>query len=103
MAEQIEVYQAGTDEPVLISSSDAPVKTSGLITFKSDLVRRATNDESEILDAALNEASSKLRLLYYSITRVEHDSPEFPILRDIFVSLFGIDRADELLAPSIGV
>jgi hypothetical protein len=71
-------------------------------TLKSDVWRRATDDEAGAMDAMLNAAPAKLRRLWADSTILEHDSPEFAAVRDPIVAAFGAERADALLAPSPG-
>lgn len=71
-----------------------------LITFKTDIWRRCTQEEAELLDGQLATASVKLRRLWDDASRIEHSAPEFPILRSEMVNVFGETRTDEILAPS---
>lgn len=57
-------------------------KAEPLITFKADVIRRATDDEVDALEAALAAASSKLRRLYLDIAHIDHNAVEFPVLHD---------------------
>lgn len=85
--------------------------SSSSTTFKADVIRRCTDDEADAFDAALAAASSKLRLLWNSITVIDHGAPEFGTLRGAImdalmspaIGLSNPDasaRVDELLAPS---
>lgn len=74
-----------------------------LTTFKSDIWRRCTDAEAQMLDGALADAPATLRRLFDAVTVIEHDAPEFATLRDSIAAVVGgYTRADELLAPSAG-
>ena len=69
-------------------------------TFKSDILRRATVYEAELIELALTASSPKYRDLFRDVQYLDHDDPRFPMLRSGFIDAFGEARADELLAPS---
>lgn len=54
------------------NATPAPVPAAAIVTFKADVIRRCTDDEADAFDAALAEASSKLRLLWNSVTVIDH-------------------------------
>lgn len=85
---------------------DAPAPK--LTTFKTDIWRRCVGNEAALLDGALDTAPATLRRLFDAAQMIEHDAPEFPVLRDAIANtvtdttgaIIGYTRADELLAPS---
>jgi hypothetical protein len=73
--------------------------TTRSITYKSSLWRRATDAEVTAMVAMLGTQPLRFQRLFTDVTRLEHDSAEFPILKAGLVQLFGTARADVLLAP----
>lgn len=80
----------------------APPPPSPARTLKSDVWRRATEEEAGMMDALLNAAPVKLRRLWSDSTILEHASAEFAEVRGPITAAFGAERADVLLAPSPG-
>jgi hypothetical protein len=72
-----------------------------LLTYKSDVWRRATDAEAEIINAALNAAPVRQRRLWDDSTILEHGADMWTPLRAQMVEAFGEARANEILAPSI--
>lgn len=79
-----------------------PPPPSPARTLKSDVWRRATAEEADAMDAMLSAAPTKLRRLWDDSTILEHASPDFEQVRGPIIAAFGAQRADELLAPSLG-
>lgn len=75
-----------------------PVVATGRV-WKSDIWRRATDAEAEIIVAALGSQPVRLRRLFDDATFLDPDDPLFSGLRAGFVTAFGEKRAAELLAP----
>jgi hypothetical protein len=71
-----------------------------LRTFKSDILRRATVYEAELIELALAASSPKYRDLFRDVQYLDHDDARFAMVRSGFIDAFGEARADELLAPS---
>lgn len=69
-------------------------------TYKSDIWRRATDEEVVTIDAGLTEAPARLRRLWDDSQVLMHEADEFPMIRDVMVDAFGEKRANELLAAS---
>lgn len=84
----------------LVAPPVEPGPVAGLITLKSDIARRCTEDEAGKLRALLDNTSAQFWLLYMGVQQLEHDAPEFPLLEAAFVEALGADRASEVLAPS---
>jgi hypothetical protein len=87
----VKLPEPPTPEPVV------PV----LQTYKSDIWRRASDEEAEIIDAALNAAPVKQRRLWADSTILVHGADGWDAIRDQMVAAFGVERADEILAPSL--
>ena len=91
----------GTCE-VEITSPGWPPSTS-----KADIWRRATDAESEVIDALLRDpppdlgmSPVKIRRLWDDATSIDHTDLLFETIRAIAVQHFGKTRADALLKPS---
>lgn len=87
----------GQPEPTSGASTPSSVRT-----FKSDILRRATRYEAELIELALTASSEKYRELFRDVVYLDHADPRFAVLRNGFIDAFGEKRADELLAPSDG-
>lgn len=84
------------------ASTPPPAPPMRGIVWKTDIWRRATDEEAEAMDAALAAAPAKLRRLYNDAQYIEHSADEFPLLRAGIIAALGGNeaRADELLAAS---
>lgn len=71
-------------------------------TYKTDIWQRVTEEEAEVLDAALNAAPAKQRRMWDDSLSVEHSSDYYVLLKAQMVGVFGEARTDEILAPSEG-
>jgi len=65
---------------------------------KADLWRRLTEEEAEVLDAALEAAPPRLRRIYEAAAYLDHSDADFPALRAGIASALGEARADAVLA-----
>jgi hypothetical protein len=70
-------------------------------TYKADIWRRATDVEAIAIDAQISAQPIKLRNLFRDCDHLNHADPYFAALKDGFISAFGQERADQLLAPSV--
>ncbi len=70
-----------------------------LRTYRSDILRRATVYEAELIELALTASSAKYRDLFSDVQYLDHDDARFAQLPSGFIDAFGEARADELLAP----
>lgn len=68
--------------------------------YKTDVWRRTTEEEAEVLDERIQNSSTKRRRMWEDSRSIEHDSDYFLVLRDQMVEAFGEKRTDELLYPS---
>lgn len=71
------------------------------ILFPGDLWRRTTDAEAAAIDAAMSAQSIRLARLFMTAQTYRSDDPLWPLLVQVATSLFGAQRAAELLAPSI--
>lgn len=71
-----------------------------VITSKADLFRRCTDDEAEAIEAALQALPVRKRRIFEGAQYVSSADPDFDELRVGLVTLFGAERAAELLAAS---
>lgn len=79
-----------------------PPSTDGVfIISKDDIWRRASDQEAEIMEQALQNQPTRLKRIYEGATYIRTDDGLFTLLKETLVQLFGETRADELLAPSI--
>jgi hypothetical protein len=98
-ASQRKIWQDGVlaDAP---EPSPGPGPAPVTRTLKSDIWRRCTDEEAELLEAALNAAPVRLRRLFDDSTILESNWPEYETLRAGIVGAVGEERAAELLAAS---
>ena len=75
----------------------APTAT---ITYMSDLWRRATDEESVVIESIIASLPAKQRNLLNSVTYLDHSDPQFPDIIAALSQAFSADRANELLAGS---
>lgn len=84
--------------PAPIPPEAPPVRA---VTYKSDIARRCTEQEAQMLRGLLDQTSAQFWLLYMGVTEINHDAPEFPILKQAFIDTIGEERANDILAPSV--
>lgn len=92
--------EAGKSERHQDRSDRLGAAPSPVRTFKSDMLRRATRYEAELIELALTASSEKYRELFRDVVYLDHSDPRFAVLRNGFIDAFGEKRANELLAPS---
>lgn len=71
-------------------------------TYFSDLWRRASDEESEKIEAAIQSLSVKERNLLNSSQYLAHDDAAYPRILEVLTALFGAERAAYLLKASEG-
>jgi hypothetical protein len=76
-----------------------PVKL-GVRIYKSDMWRRATESEAEIIKAGLALRPVREQEIFATSSYISPDDPLFLPLMAGFVAAFGQTRANELLAPA---
>lgn len=84
----------------LVKAPPLPPPTPSSITYKADIWRRCSESEAEILDAALEQAPSRLRRLFDGVAYLDTADPDYPMIRDAISAALGSQRAAEILAPS---
>jgi hypothetical protein len=60
---------------------------------------RATDEEAELMEAAIANSGARLRNIYAGASYLDTADPLFPMLRTVLESIVGADRASELLEP----
>lgn len=69
-------------------------------TYKADLWRRATDEETDTILAALTQQSTRKQRIFADASFLDHADPDTQMFKAGLVMLFGQERADELLSPS---
>lgn len=77
-----------------------PAPAPATVVMPADLWRRATDDEAQAIDAAMQAQPLRLRRIFQTATSYQSDDELWPLLMAAAVALFGEDRAAELLASS---
>ncbi len=68
-------------------------------THKATIWRRVSDEEAELLDAALLTAPLRLRRMFEAAQYLDIGAPDYPTLRSGVVAALGEERAAEVLAP----
>lgn len=72
-----------------------------LITISKDAIwRRATDEEAELMENALQSQPVRLRRIYEGATFISTADELYGVLRSALEALFGSERAEELLQPT---
>jgi hypothetical protein len=79
-----------------------PMPEPVTVVFKVDFYRRLTDEECDKVEAEVAKQSSKQRGIFASAASFRSDAPEWATLEGLTKSLFGDERASEILAPSTG-
>lgn len=90
------IYTPPEPEPV------EPTEPKFYTVNKTDLWKRCTEDEAEILQAALAQASAKMQGVFNGATVLHSNDEFFPMLQAGISDAVGEERANEILAPSEG-
>lgn len=69
-------------------------------TAKADVWRRLTDEEAEVLDAALLAAPLRLRRIFEAAQYLDTADADYPALRAGIVAALGETRANEVLTPT---
>ncbi len=111
-AEEAEVYSAPDDrEEVPNRPGDnfdwrdgqwvERVASAAIATISKDAIwRRATDEEAEQMEAALQAQPVRLRRIYEGATFISTSDELYAVLEGALVQLFGVERAAELLEPT---
>lgn len=70
------------------------------VVFSVDLWSRMTDDEADLVGAAMEEQPFRVRKIFESASTFRSDHELWPLLVQIATTLFGAERAGEILAPS---
>lgn len=87
-------------EPEVGAEAPEDAEAAPIRVYKADIWRRSTDEEAEIIDAALSAQPVRLRNLFRDAAFLSSDDELYEPLRSAFVSAFGQARAVELLAAS---
>ena len=108
-------YHVTPDDPlfaiVVEMAADAALETEQTMQFEpvisdvtsvmpADLWRRATDDEAEAIEAAMQSQPLRLRRIFQTATSYRSDDELWPLLLGVATELFGSERAEQLLARS---
>lgn len=67
---------------------------------KAELWRRLTEEEAELLGAALSAAPTRLRRIFEAAAYLDANDPDYPALKQGIVAALGDARANEVLLPN---
>ncbi|TWC85666.1 hypothetical protein FB593_102518 [Rhizobium sp. SJZ105] len=70
------------------------------IVFNVDLWSRMTDDEADQVGAAMDQQPFRVRKIFESASSFRSDHELWPLLEQIATTLFGAERAAQILAPS---
>lgn len=87
-------------DPEAGTFSDIPVPPEAVITFKKDIWLRATDEEADIIEAVLGSQTNRKQRIFNEAQYLDHADVMFAELFAGFVTAFGQDRAEQLLAAS---
>lgn len=84
-------------------ASAPPVITPDPVTVVNnvDLWSRMTEDEADQVGAAMDDQPIRTRKIFESANSYRSDHELWPLLQQLATSLFGAERAAEILAPSV--
>jgi hypothetical protein len=86
--------------PVGDTFSDIVLPAAPVITYKKDIWLRATDEEADTIDQVLGQQTTRKQKIYAEAQYLDHADPLFAELYAGFVTAFGTQRADQLLAGS---
>lgn len=72
----------------------------GPLTYKSDIIKRMTDEQTDMFETLLLQTTARMRLTWESILAVYHLDPFFPEFFGMFVDTFGMAEAERILAVS---
>jgi hypothetical protein len=87
-------------DPEAGTFTDIPVPVQPVITYKKDIWVRATDAEADVIEQVLAKQSTRKQNIFREATYLDHTDPLFAELYAGFVTAFGTQRADQLLAGS---
>ncbi|WP_262525308.1 hypothetical protein [Agrobacterium tumefaciens] len=74
---------------------------SVVIVNNVDLWSRMTNVEADQVGAAMEEQTFRVRKIFESASTFRSDHELWPLLQQVATTLFGAERAAQILAPSV--
>lgn len=89
---QVVAYTAPPEKP-------APVVT---VIYPADLWRRMTDAEVDAVEEAIASQPARIKRIFNAASVYRSDDELWPLLLQIATYLFGRERADEILSPSVG-
>lgn len=87
-------------DPEAGTFSDIPVPVAPTITFKKDIWLRATDEEADVIESVLSSQTNRKQRIFNEAQYLDHADALFSELFAGFVTAFGQDRAEQLLAAS---
>lgn len=91
--EEIAEWQAGM-EP-------SPLPDLVTVVYAVDLWSRMTNTEADQVGAEMEAQPFRIRKIFETANSYRADHELWPLLQQIATTLFGAERAAEILAPSV--
>ncbi len=88
---ELSAEEFGPLPPTLVAHTRLP---------KAELWRRLTEEEADLLDAALTAAPLRLRRIYEAASYLDTTDDDYSVLRDGIVAALGEARTVEVLAPT---
>lgn len=79
---------------------EAPVAAPVTVVFAVDLWSRMNDAEADQVGAAMAEQPFRIRKIFETANSYRSDHELWPLLAQIATTLFGAERAAEILAPS---
>lgn len=77
-----------------------PIVPALTVIPKNLIWSRATNEEAELMENALQSQPVRLRRIYEGATFISTEDELYGVLRSALEALFGSERAGELLQPT---
>lgn len=74
-----------------------------IIVYPVDLWSRMTDDEADQVEGVMASQSVRIQNIFKSASSYRSDHELWPLLVSVATTLFGEQRADEILAPSGGL
>lgn len=87
----------------IVDAEVPPIETPEPVTvvYSVDLWSRMTDDEADQVGAAMDDQPFRVRKIFESASTFRSDHELWPLLVQIATTLFGEERAAQILAPSV--
>lgn len=92
--------EADSEAPEIVAFLNPPPPLAVTIVYSVDLWSRMTNTEADQVGAAMDQQPFRVRRIFESANSYRSDHELWPLLEQIATTLFGAERAAEILAPS---